>query len=510
MVKMDSDPWSPVSGYSEAESNCGQQKPATYLIVKMMSTGSFDYSSSTKEVIKMMPEKTRMDIEDIIKIANQRSNPDQNNHYAQMLKEADALYLRDPNQEDVKDLRHHIPLFRKICYIPKDDIEKKFKLKSMWTERPSDWPTGVLHVDPNNPGSVNGKKVMKPKKPELTKMFDHLTRTYQKLRDELFLETFGCRPDEESVDSRIKEEFVDNQNSLRLLANQVFKVYVNNQIEKLVNALIKEFDTMDTISKPETWVIYNRQKGILESDLREVIFLSDKGCPHPADAFITELKGICKLINLNAEEILASRMEEDDVSQIPLILDQARTPTVTQSRKRKPTFNMDMEEVYQPQQNIPLIEANSIFEADSTLYEADMDVGNYVDISTESGITTLVEVKQETVPNIIEEGDRAVEALQQAYAPEMMNDFSQLHIANRPSPGQPVDVRWDAEKNEPQSIFQTFCFDNLTPGNETTQPVETSLPALNYDGEKDVPVTLDLDDVCDILRNDVDWYTGIH
>ena len=47
----------------------------------------------------------------------------------QMLKECEALYLRDPNVEDVKDLRHFIPLFRKICYIARDDIEKKFKRK---------------------------------------------------------------------------------------------------------------------------------------------------------------------------------------------------------------------------------------------------------------------------------------------------------------------------------------------------------------------------------------------
>jgi len=513
---MDS-PWSPASTYSEAESCIGQSKPGMYLIVKMSQNGTFDYSSSSKEVAKMMTEKLRSDVEECMKIAHQRSHPDVSNHYGQMLKECEALHLRDPHAEDVKDLRHFIPLFRKVGYIGRDDIEKKFKLKSMWSEKPSDWPADVCHVDPNNPGADNGKKRLKPKKPELIKMFNHLTQRYRSVREMLWINTFSCRPDENiDVKTEMKDDFDDLYRSeLQGLADQVEQIYGNDRsISKLLKALMKEIVLMDTISDPKRWVVYNRQKSILEADLREAVYMHRSGAPHMVNDVVTELKGICKHLSIDPGEVLLSLEEDQPEGMIPAILDQARPPT-SGMRKRKPTLNLDMEGGMEHASLSPMVPVvtNSFNLSDGSslsedsVYLEEMDVGNNVDIFDSTTGTTFdngpVTMNNEVIVenNHITEGQRAVEALENNYPPQIYNagqeqmpNFAQL------DPGQPVDIGWGEteKKAQPVSSLQDI-FEVITSSEEQHTIPQT----INEDDLNDLINNLVYNDTQNLVYNDV-------
>lgn len=462
----------------------------------------------------MMPEKVRLELDEVMKLSYQRNNPDSSNHYEQMLKEAEALHLRDPNQEDVKDLRHFIPLFRKICYIGKDDIEKKFKLKAMWTEKPSDWPADVVHVDPNNPGSASGKKILKPKKPDLMKMFNHLTSTYKRKREGLWRETFGCMPDDETVD--VKSEMIEKleeQEELQGLAQSIMEMYGDKEINKLVGTLIKEFKTIDDVRDPKRWVVYNRQKSILEADLREAVYLYQNHTPHPRDAVILELKGICRHMNINPEDVLS--LVEEDKAPIPLILESARSPT-SGSRKRKPTFTMEMEEIPEQTQGpvVPVVANNPNFNPEEEcVFVENMDFQNNINIESEVEIDGNFQTTDPNSLNYIYEGLMAVQALEQAYPQDVKPDVIQQQQPNHNEVdhGQPFQFDSNPEKVEP-GPFQ-WITRNISQDNEIPITTSHQVTAVEDGGvAQDVVVensynidfsSISLEDINDILWKDV-------
>ena len=119
---------------------------------------------------------------------------------------------------------------------------------------------------------------------------------------------------------------------------------------------------------------------------------------------------------------------------IPLILDQAKSPTVLHPG-RKPTFKMDMEVKSEGEAaiEIPLFTQNQAqvvnIEPPVVIdtcndYSEDMEVGCYEELATsppaeqkqDKGVEVVLNLVD--APNYITEGQEAVDALQQAYPPE--------------------------------------------------------------------------------------------
>jgi len=51
-------------------------------------------------------------------------------------------------------------------------------VKGMWEKKPSDWPKGVMFLDPNNKMKEQGEGSSKPTKEVLVPMLTHLVRKY--------------------------------------------------------------------------------------------------------------------------------------------------------------------------------------------------------------------------------------------------------------------------------------------------------------------------------------------
>lgn len=133
-----------------------------------------EISAGSEDADKLLSYATTTERQQLKKILLTLAQRKEADISGQRLRNLETALTEDFDNIPVKKLRTYIADFMKVLYMKEAD-KNKSKIKHIWDNRPSDWPSDVPFIDPNN----GTKSVKKPDKPQLKLMFFYLLERYK-------------------------------------------------------------------------------------------------------------------------------------------------------------------------------------------------------------------------------------------------------------------------------------------------------------------------------------------